>query len=231
VSPAPPRARSLRLVHAGRISYAEGLALQRRTADALRAGEGPETLLLVEHAPVITLGRGGRTEHLLASEAALEAAGVALHPSDRGGDVTYHGPGQAVVYPILDLAPDRCDVRRYVCDLEAAMIWTCAALGLRAGRKEGMIGCWLGGEVGPGPWRKIGAVGVHLSRWITTHGLALNLAPDMDHFGLIVPCGIAGHGVTSVAAELGAAPSVETAHALLAGALAERLGARLVGAD
>ena len=200
---AEPVRREIRVERPGRLSYADGLALQQRLAEGVRTGTGPQTLVLLEHEPVITLGRGATGENVLFSEEALRARGVELFPTDRGGDVTYHGPGQVVAYPVLDLKPDRCDVRRYVKDLEEAMIRVCADHGLRATRKEGMIGCWL-----PDPWRKIGAVGVHLSRWITTHGLAFNVDPDPSHFQLIVPCGIGEHPVTSLAAELDRPPTV-----------------------
>lgn len=208
-SPGAPT-RRLRVLEAGQLSYADGLALQKRLADGRLEGREPDTLILLEHPPVITLGRGAKAHNVLFSAEALAARGIEVAPCDRGGDVTYHGPGQVVAYPILDLKPDRCDVRRYVQNLEEVMIRCCADHGLAARRKEGMIGAWLGGDDG-GPWRKIGAVGVHLSRWITTHGIALNVAPDLSHYGFINPCGITEHPVTSLEAELGAdrCPSVE----------------------
>lgn len=202
-----PSRRSFRVLEAGRVSYAEGLVLQQRLAEGLRHGTEPDTLVLLEHDPVITLGRGSRVEHVLLSRETLAARGIDLQECDRGGDVTYHGPGQLVVYPIFDLSPDRRDVRRYVNDLEEVMIRMCADHGLRASRKPGMIGAWLGED--DGCWRKIGAVGVHLCRWITTHGLAFNVAPQMEHYTLIVPCGISAHPVTSLERELDRAPSVE----------------------
>ena len=222
----------IRVLRSGRLTYAEGLALQQRLANGRRAGAEPDTLILLEHHPVITLGRGGKTENLLFPKAVLEKQGVEVHESDRGGDVTYHGPGQVVAYPIFDLNPDRCDVRRYVCDLERVMIDLCADYGLVAGRKEKMIGTWLGGDAtdgATGPWRKIGAIGVHLSRWITTHGLAFNVSTNMNHFNLIVPCGLTGLAVTSLSQELGQeqAPTVEETMDAITGHFARVFGARV----
>jgi lipoyl(octanoyl) transferase len=178
----------------GLVPYARGLELQQRLVEDRRAGAIPDQLLLLEHPPVITLGvkvRGDRS-HVRASPAALVSAGVELFESGRGGDVTYHGPGQLVGYPILDLRPDRCDVHRYVRDLEQVLIDAAAAFGVAAGRVPGLTGAWVGGE-------KLAAIGVRISRWITSHGFALNVSPDLSHFGLIVPCGIADRGVTSLA--------------------------------
>lgn len=215
--------RSLRVWRLGRVEYEDGLALMRLAADAVRAGNPPETdhLFLVEHPPVLTLGRGADRANVVAAPAWLRRQGFELHETDRGGDVTYHGPGQLVAYPVLDLN-GRPDVRRYVHALEEAMIRLCADHGVEAGRHPEHRGAWVG-------HRKIGAVGVHLSRWITSHGLAFNLAPDLAHFQAIVPCGIADPrlGVTTLAAELEArgrplpdAGDVEEALALhLAGAL------------
>lgn len=192
-----------RLLHAyrvGRIPYGEALALQERVADRVKAGETEDTLLLLEHDPVITLGRGGKHAHILLSKDALAERGIELHEIGRGGDVTYHGPGQLVGYPIVDLKPDRMDVRKYVASLEQTMIQLAADSGLEAERLEKFNGTWLDPH-GFRP-RKIGAVGVRISRWVTTHGFAFNVAPDMAHFGLIVPCGIQGKGVTSLDLEL-----------------------------
>jgi lipoyl(octanoyl) transferase len=143
---------------------------------------------------VITLGvrgDGGRS-HILAPPERLAAARIEIHETGRGGDVTYHGPGQIVGYPILDLRPDRCDVHRYVRDIEEVMIRVCADYGVEAGRIDGLTGTWVGAD-------KIGAIGVRISRWITSHGFAFNVTTNLEHFGLIVPCGIAGRGVTSLA--------------------------------
>jgi lipoyl(octanoyl) transferase len=184
----------------GRVEYEDGLALMRIAAEAVRAGSPAATdhLFLVEHPPVLTLGRGGARANIVAAPAWLERQGFEIHETDRGGDVTYHGPGQIVGYPVVDLA-DRPDVRRYVAALEEAMIRTCADSGIEARRHEEHRGAWVG-------HRKVGAVGVHLSRWITSHGFAFNHTTDLSHFQVIVPCGIADPrlGVTSLAAELAA---------------------------
>jgi lipoyl(octanoyl) transferase len=155
-------------------------------------------LLLLEHPHVLTLGvrgDGGRS-HILAGPDALAARGVEVYEAGRGGDVTYHGPGQIVGYPILDLRPDRCDVHRYVRDLEEVLIRVAADYGVRAGRVEGLTGVWVGEE-------KLAAIGVRIGRWITSHGFALNVNTKLDYFGLIVPCGISDRGVTSLAQLLG----------------------------
>jgi lipoyl(octanoyl) transferase len=178
--------------------YAEALALQRALAEDRRAGRIGDTLLLVEHPHVLTLGvrgDGGRS-HILASDHTLAMRGVEIHETGRGGDITYHGPGQIIGYPILDLKPDRCDVHRYVRDLEEVLIRTVADFGIEAGRVEGLTGVWVGRE-------KLAAIGVRIARWITSHGFALNVTTDLDYFSLIVPCGIADRGVTSMATLLG----------------------------
>ena len=180
----------------GLVRYAEALELQERLQRARIRGRIGDTLLLLEHPPVVTLGRGAKEQNILLSRALLAARGFDVHEIGRGGDVTYHGPGQLVGYPILDLSPDRKDVRRYVTDLEEAMIRLAAAYGLDAGRVPKLNGTWVGD-------RKIGAIGVRISRWVTMHGLALNVNTDLDFFNLIVPCGIADRGVTSLAREVG----------------------------
>ncbi len=219
--------RSLRTYRLGRVEYEDGLSLMRIAAAAIRAGGPPATdyLFLLEHPPVVTLGRSADRRNIVAAPAWLERQGFEVHETNRGGDVTYHGPGQVVGYPVLDLS-DRPDVRRYVAALEEAMIRTCAGYGLEAGRHPEHRGCWIGA-------RKIGAVGVHFSRWITSHGFAFNVRPDLAHFRSIVPCGIAepGLGVTTLEAELGArgrpAPPTAEVEEALAGHLAEALGRRL----
>src|SRR5215510_2187964 len=167
----------------GRVAYAEGLELQARLVAQRQAGEVPDTLLLLEHDPVFTLGRNARRENVLFPEAELRSRGYEVFETGRGGDVTYHGPGQVVGYPILDLSPDRRDVHRYVRDLEEVMIRTCADYGLAASRVPGLTGAWLDRE-------KVGAIGVRLARWVTSHGFALNVCNDLSPFALIVPCGI-----------------------------------------
>jgi lipoyl(octanoyl) transferase len=188
----------------GRLRYADGLALQERLVRERQAGALSDTLLLLEHDPVFTLGRNARTENVLFPEGELRARGFDVFEAGRGGDVTYHGPGQVVGYPIVDLSPDRRDVHRYVRDLEDVLIRTCADYGLAAERVAGRTGCWVGRE-------KIGAIGVRIARWVTSHGFALNVANDLSPFGLIVPCGISDAGVTSLARLLGRAVETEEA--------------------
>jgi lipoyl(octanoyl) transferase len=192
--------RALRVHRLGRIGYAEALALQEALLEARCAQSIPDTLLLLEHDPVITLGRGAKQEHVLASRELLAQQGVALFPTGRGGDVTYHGPGQLVGYPIIDLNPDRRDVRKYVAGLEEVMIRIAAEYGLSGSRIAGLNGAWIGD-------RKLGAVGVRIRRWVTMHGFAINVSTSLSAFDLIVPCGIKGKGVTSLAQELGHAPA------------------------
>ena len=177
----------------GLVSYGDALAMQRALVEERRAQRIPDLLLLLQHPPVITLGvkgDGGRS-NVVATPERLAQLGIEIHETGRGGDVTYHGPGQIVGYPILDLRPDRCDVHRYVRDIEEVMIRVCADYGLTAGRIAGLTGTWIGAE-------KIGAIGIRISRWITSHGFAFNVTTDLDHFRLIVPCGIADRGVTSL---------------------------------
>ena len=174
--------------------YAEGLALQRELVAARQAGRIDDVLLLVEHPHVITVGvrgDGGRS-HILATSDVLRARGVEVHETGRGGGITYHGPGQVIGYPIMDLKPDRCDVHRYVRDLEEVLIRTAGDCGIEARRVEGLTGVWVGLE-------KLAAIGVRIARWVTSHGFALNVATDLEYFGLIVPCGLADRGVTSLA--------------------------------
>jgi lipoyl(octanoyl) transferase len=214
--------RPLQVRHLGRVRYAEGLDLQARLVAERQAGGIEDTLLLLEHDPVFTLGRNARAENVLHSEESLRARGFDVFETGRGGDVTYHGPGQVVGYPILHLAPDRCDVHRYVRDLEEVMIRTCADYGVEARRVAGMTGAWVGDE-------KIGAIGVRIARWVTSHGFALNVTTDLSPFDLIVPCGIRGRGVTSLARVIDRdVPLGDVAEALarhLAGVLGRQLTA------
>jgi len=186
----------------GVLDYGAAIDLQRTLVEDRRAGRVGDTLLLLEHPAVITLGAKtrGRRDHLVASPEQLAAAGVAVYETGRGGDITYHGPGQLVGYPIFDLRPDRCDVHRYVRDLEDVLIRAVSTLGVAAGRLPGLTGAWAGPT---GREEKIGAIGVRISRWITSHGFALNVSADLDPFKWIVPCGIADRGVTSVERVLG----------------------------
>jgi lipoyl(octanoyl) transferase len=190
--------RDLAIRRLGTVPYTDALALQQSLVEQRRAGRIPDTLLLLEHPAVITIGvkRTDARAHVVATPERLAELGVEVIETGRGGDVTYHGPGQLVAYPILDLRPDRQDVHQYVRDLEAVMIQVCAGYGVTAGRVPGYSGAWVDD-------RKIGAIGVRISRWITSHGLAFNVATDLAGFDLIVPCGIADRGVTSLARELG----------------------------
>jgi lipoyl(octanoyl) transferase len=217
----------------GRVAYARAHALQERLIEARAAGAVGDVILLLEHEAVITLGRGANIEHVLADEGERARLGVALEETGRGGDVTFHGPGQLVAYPIIDLKPDRQDVRKYVRHLAQVMIDLAREHGIEAGVVPGdqkLIGVWADANAPRAPWdegratasarheeagagvdlRKLGAIGVRLSRWITMHGFAFNASTDLSLFQLIVPCGIQDHGVTSLAALGIDAPAVET---------------------
>ncbi|MBO0798780.1 MAG: lipoyl(octanoyl) transferase LipB [Blastocatellia bacterium] len=182
--------------HLGSMPYAEAHALQQELVEKRKLDEIQDQLLLLEHPHVITLGRAANGANVLIDEAARARFGVELFETGRGGDVTYHGPGQLVGYPIIKLAPDRCDIRRYVRDLEEVLIRTAADFGIAAGRIEGLIGVWVGKE-------KLAAIGVRVSRWVTMHGFAFNVTTDLAYFRLIVPCGITDRGVTSLEKLLG----------------------------
>lgn len=204
----------------------------RRVDEVLAAREAgspiPGYLLLVEHDPVITVSRrAGAEAHLLASPERLIREGVHVAQTDRGGDITYHGPGQIVAYPILDLNYFGLGLHAYMRLLEEAVIRSCAAFGLACGRDPKATGVWVDVTEGEPP-RKICAMGVRLRKWVSMHGLALNVATNLDHFGLIVPCGLVGRGVTSLARELGdAAPSISLVRTRLAAAMNELLSERL----
>lgn len=186
--------RGIEVRRLGRVPYLQALEMQRALVEDRRAGQVGDLLLLLEHPPVLTVGvRGdaGRS-HILAARDALAARGIEVHETGRGGDVTYHGPGQIVGYPILDLRPDRQDVHQYVRDLEDVLVRVAGDFGIDATRINGLTGVWIGRE-------KLAAIGVRISRWITSHGFALNVTTDLEGFDLIVPCGIDGKGVTSFA--------------------------------
>lgn len=203
----------------GLVDYEAALALQQTLVEQRKRGEIPDQLLLLEHPHVITLGVKTRNDrsHVLETPESLAAQGVALFESGRGGDVTYHGPGQLVGYPIVDLNPDRRDVHRYVRDLEEALIQAVARFGVTAGRVDGLTGIWVGP---PGKEDKLAAIGVRISRWVTSHGFALNVNTDLSRFGLIVPCGIVGRGVTSLERLLGRAVPMAEVEDAVAGAVA-----------
>jgi lipoyl(octanoyl) transferase len=190
----------------GRVPYGPTHVLQEALVEARLRDEIGDVLLLLEHEPVLTLGRAAKRDNVLLSREALAARGVELFETGRGGDVTYHGPGQLVGYPIVKLSPDRQDVRKYVASLEQTMIDVAATHGLVGTRADGMNGAWIED-------RKIGAVGVRISRWVTMHGFALNVTTNLDHFSLIVPCGIRDRGVTSLSHELGTAVSMDDTRA------------------
>lgn len=195
-----PRAKRRRLewAYLGRVPYGEAERLQWQLRDSLRSGDGQETLLLLEHPHVITLGRNASREDVLVDDHWCQRRGVEIVECDRGGRVTYHGPGQLVGYPIIDLTPDRRDIRRYVHDLMEVLVRVLRDLGVRSQprRSADELGLWVES-------RKIASIGVHISRWITTHGFALNVDTDLDYFSSIVPCGLKGIAMTSVAAEKG----------------------------
>ena len=188
------------LVDLGLIPYGPACELQRQMVEARKARAIPDVLLLCEHPHVITLGRNGGREYLLASDRRLAEMNVELHPTNRGGDITYHGPGQIVGYPILDLTEHQRDVRWYVEQLEEVMIRTSADFGLAAHCVKGQHGVWIDASAGE---EKLGALGVHLSRWVTSHGFAYNVSTDLRYFDLIVPCGIADKRATSLECALG----------------------------
>ena len=180
----------------GVIPYREALKLQRKTVTELQYGSDRETLFLLEHPHVVTLGRSGSDKSLLQDRRQLEERGIELVETDRGGDVTYHGPGQLVGYPIFSLEPGRQDIRRYVTDVESALIGALADYGLETGRHPACRGVWIEN-------RKIASVGIRISRWVTSHGFALNVNTDLSYFSIINPCGIEGCRMTSMQNEFG----------------------------
>lgn len=185
-------ARTLQVRRLGLVRYADAVELQRALVSERQRDAIADQLLLLQHPPVITRGVRAGADNVLAPPDVLRRRGVEVHDARRGGDVTYHGPGQLVGYPILLLKPDRCDVHRYVRDLEEVLIRAVAGFGVRATRIEGLTGVWVGND-------KLAAIGVRLSRWVTSHGFALNVTTDLDDFALIRPCGLADRGVTSLA--------------------------------
>lgn len=211
------------VIDLGLIGYVPACELQLRLASARKANLIPDVLLLCEHPHVITLGRNGHRENLLASEHLLRQMGVEFHATDRGGDITYHGPGQVVGYPILNLAAIRRDVAWYVRQLEEAMISATAEFGIVATRKPGMTGVWVEG-MNDGAPEKLAAIGVHLSRWVTSHGFAYNVSTDLRYFDLIVPCGIPDKRATSLERLLGRAVERQEIAPRIVARLGEVLG-------
>ncbi len=202
----------------GRVPYGPTAELQEGLRRDVRSGRGEEHLLLLEHDPVFTVGRNASADDVVAPAGWLAERGVEVHRTNRGGKVTYHGPGQLVGYPIVNLSPDRRDVRRYVRDLQEALIRTLAGYGIAGRRREGQdfVGVWVGDE-------KIASIGVHLARWITLHGFALNVATDLDFFSGIVACGLPRVRMTSIERKIGAAPTLEEVASRVAGHLARIL--------
>jgi len=229
--------RSIAARFLGRVPYREAHALQEGLVDRRIRGEIPDTLLLLEHDPVVTLGRSAKADHVVASASVLGRLRVDCVETGRGGDVTYHGPGQLVAYPIFDLKPDRCDVRRYVADLAAIMVALAATYGVSAGGVPGdkaLVGVWVDPasparfDPAAGRLAKLGAIGVRLSRWVTMHGFAFNGTTDLAGFSLIVPCGITAHGVTSLQALGAGAPTVRELAERAVPLFAERFDADVV---
>jgi len=218
---APPRPLDVRRL--GLVPYGDALELQKELVSQRRAGEIGDTLLLLEHPHVITLGSGAHDENVLVSPEERAARGIELFETGRGGDVTYHGPGQLVGYPILDLKPDRQDLHRYLRDLEEMLIGVLAEFGVEGGRKAGLTGVWAGD-------RKLAAIGVRVSSgWITSHGFALNVSTDLGFFGAIVPCGIRDHGVGSLSEETGRAVPLAEAEAAVVRQMARVFGHAAAG--
>ena len=223
--------KSCRTIDLGTISYGEAAALQQRFVAARKIGAAPDLLLFCEHPHVITLGRNGKREHLHASEDLLRQRGVEFHHSNRGGDITYHGPGQIVGYPVLDLNGIRRDVVWYVRQLEECMIRATSSFGIRAFRIPGRTGVWVAGNAGaadPGTIpEKLAAIGVHISRWVTSHGFAYNVSTELHFFDLITPCGIAGCRATSLEKLLGVPVTRSEAVARLSAAFGQTFSLEL----
>ena len=206
------------------VTYENGLRLQQRLAEMRQREEIEDQLLLLEHPPVITLGRGGKAANLLATPDVLREHRVRFFETTRGGDITYHGPGQVVGYPILHLGEGSRDVRKYVTKLEEVLIRTVAEYGITAARVDGRRGIWVGND-------KIAAIGVRIARWVTSHGWALNVSTNLDHFRLITPCGLADTGVTSIERETGRPVDADEVRAVLARHFGEVFERELVSRD
>jgi lipoyl(octanoyl) transferase len=210
-----PGGRPLAVLRAGTVPYADALRLQEELVALRRAGDVPDTLVLLEHPHVITLGSSGDPAHVLMPEAEREARGVEIFETGRGGDVTYHGPGQLVAYPILDLKPDRKDLHAYLRDLEEVLIRVADSFGVAARRRDGLTGVWT-------DHGKLAAIGVRVSsQWIASHGAALNVSADLGFFDAIVPCGLQDEGVTSLEREVGSRVPMEDVTRVLVGHFAD----------
>ena len=212
---------NLNVVKLGIVDYGWAYKLQKRLLREHLEGRGANCLLLLQHNPVITIGRGGSKSNILVPESVLMAAGVDVYEIDRGGDVTYHGPGQLTGYPIIDLRCFRKDIHWYLRQLEEVIIRVLAEYGVDGGRMEGYTGVWVGDE-------KIAAIGVAIKRWIAYHGFAFNICPDMSHFDMIRPCGIADKGVTSLERLLGYKADIEEVSGRVASAFGEVLNVEVV---
>lgn len=218
--------REIEVRRLGIVAYGDALDLQQSLVTKRKSGAIPDQLLLLEHPPVITLGVKARNDrsHILATADELATEGVEVFESGRGGDVTYHGPGQLVGYPILDLRPDRCDVHRYVRDLEEVLIRAVRRYGIESTRSAGLTGTWVGNQ-------KIAAIGVRIARWVTSHGFALNVSTNLAHFGLIVPCGLSDKGVTSIEQLASGAVTMASVQNTISDAFSEVFDARVVEAE
>ncbi len=216
----PSGRRPLEVRRLGVVPFADAAVLQQGLVTDRQQGRIPDQLLLLEHSPVVTLGVSADRGNLLAPPDELARRGIELHEARRGGDITYHGPGQLIGYPILLLKPDRCDVHRYVRDLEEAVIRAVARFGVRAGRIEGLTGVWVGND-------KLAAIGVRLSRWVTSHGFALNVTTCLEDFALIRACGLDDRGVTSLARLTGGEPDIDEVGDTVAASVAEVFGREL----
>lgn len=225
VMTSPPTIRPLYWSFLGRVGYGEAVELQRSSRESIKRGE-PDHLLLLEHPHVYTLGRNASAEDVLAPAEWLKAKEIEVAECDRGGQVTYHGPGQLVGYPVINLSPDRRDVRRYVRDLQETLIRTLAEYGIRAEPRDGQafVGVWVGEE-------KIASIGVHLSRWITTHGFALNVSTDLSYFAGIIPCGLNQVRMTSIERLTGQAPTLPEIARVYAGHFSDVFERELVAAE
>ena len=215
------------VVHLGLVEYGAAWELQRRIVAARKVGAVPDVLLLCEHPHVITLGRNGKLANLRASDRVLRQMEVSFFETDRGGDITYHGPGQIVGYPIVNLAEIRRDVAWYMRSLEEAMIRATAEFGIPSRRVAGWTGVWVDAPAESRGEEKLAAIGVHLSRWVTSHGFAYTVSTDLRYFDLIVPCGIAGKGATSLEQLMGHSVKTEEVSLRIAAHLGELLGLEL----